>query len=206
MTRVAIIAAVAVMLASLSLSSVIDSGGWIVTGAGAVAVVAIAGALSRLPRMPAAVTATFLVLIALVPLLTRPGWADRIAALVILVITALSATGAWPFRGFAVLACYLAALLVYLNTTFAHAASFGHLIPSDSSISALARLWQAAFVEFQGVTGQEFLDAPEHRFLARDVSERQVFGNGRGVELSLNAGIGEDRLDLRSKEKLLSVE
>lgn len=149
MNRVAITAGVAVMLASLSLSSVIASGGWIATGAGAVVAVAIAGALTRLPRMPAAVAATFMVLIALVPLLTRPGWADRGAALAILVITALSATGAWPLRAFAVLGCYLAALLLYLNVTFAHAAAFGKIIPSDSSISALAGLWQGAFVEFK---------------------------------------------------------
>ncbi len=149
MNRVAITGAVAVMLASFSLSSVIASAGWIVTGAGAVAVVVIAGALTRLSRMPAAIAATFVVLIALVPLLTRPGWADRTGALLFLVITALSATGARPLRGFAVLACYLAALLLYLNVTFAHAASYGYLIPSDNSISALARLWQAAFQAFR---------------------------------------------------------
>jgi transglutaminase-like putative cysteine protease len=149
MNRVAITAAIAVMVASLSMSSVIQRGGWIATGAGAIIIVAIAGAVTRLPRLPAAVVATFLVLIALVPLLTRPGWADRSAALVILVITALSATGAWPLRGFAVLACYLAASLLYLNVTFAHAAAFGGVIPSDSSIQALAHLWQSAFTEFR---------------------------------------------------------
>ena len=149
MNRVAITGAVAVMLASLSLSSVIASAGWIATGGAAVAVVVIAGALTRLSRMPAAVASTFLVLIALVPLLTRPGWADRSAALLFLVITALSATGARPLRGFAVLACYLAALLLYLNVVFAHAASYGYLIPSDSSIRSLAQLWQAAFQEFR---------------------------------------------------------
>jgi hypothetical protein len=149
MTRIAITAAVAVMVASLSMSSVIQTGGWIATGIGAIIIVAAAGTLTRLPRLPAAVVATFLVLIALVPMLTRPGWPDRSAALVILVITALSATGARPFRGFAVLASYIAALLLYLNVTFAHAASFGYLIPSDNSIHALSRLWHAAFAEFQ---------------------------------------------------------
>ncbi len=149
MNRLAVTAAGAVLLASLSLSSVIASAGWIVTGAGAVAVVTIAGALTRRARLPAAVAATLLVLIALVPLLTRPGWADRSVALVILVITALSATGAWPLRGIAVLTSYLSALLLYLNMTFAHSASLGLLIPTDSSMSALARLWQAAFAEFR---------------------------------------------------------
>jgi hypothetical protein len=149
MNRIAVTAAVAVIVASLSMSSVIARGGWIATGIGAVAIVAAAGALTRLPRLPGAVVGTFLVLIAVVPLLTLPSWAGRSAALVILVITALSATGAWPLRGFAALACYLAALLLYLNLTFAHASSFGGVIPSDNSIHALARLWQAAFAEFR---------------------------------------------------------
>jgi transglutaminase-like putative cysteine protease len=149
MSRIAITAAVAVIVASLSMSSVIANGGWIVTGIGAVVIVAAAGALTRLPRLPAAVVATFLVLIAVVPLLTLPSWTDRIGALVILVITALSATGAWPLRGFAVLACYVAALLLYLNLAFAHASSIGYLIPSDNSIEALARLWHGAFAEFR---------------------------------------------------------
>jgi hypothetical protein len=149
MSRVAITAAVAVIVASLSMSSVIANGGWIATGAGAVIIVAAAGALTRLPKLPAAVVATFLVLIAVVPLLTLPSWADRIGALLILVITALSATGAWPLRGFAVLACYLAALLFYLNLAFAHASSIGYVIPSDNSIQALARLWSDAFAEFR---------------------------------------------------------
>jgi len=149
MNRIAITAAIAVMVASLSMSSVIASGGWIATGAGAIVVIAIAGALTRLPKLPAAVVATFLVLLALVPLLTRPGWPDRIAALVILAITALSATGARPLRGFAVLACYLATLLLYLNVTFAHASSLGHIIPSDNSLQVLGQLWRAAFEEFR---------------------------------------------------------
>ncbi|HUB43132.1 MAG TPA: DUF3488 and transglutaminase-like domain-containing protein [Streptosporangiaceae bacterium] len=149
MNRIAITAAVAVLVASLSMSSVIATGAWIATGAGAIVIVAVAGGLTRLARLPAAVVATFLVLIALVPMLTRPGWPDRSAALVILVITALSATGARIFRGFAVLASYVAALLLYLNVTFAHESSLGHLIPSDNSIHALAALWHAAFAEFQ---------------------------------------------------------
>jgi hypothetical protein len=149
MNRIAITAAVAVIVASLSMSSVIAKGGWIATGIGAVVIVAAAGALTRLPKLPAAVVATFLVLIAVVPLLTLPSWTGRSAALVILVVTALSATGAWPLRGFAILACYLAALLLYLNLTFAHASSIGSVIPSDNSIHALARLWQAAFAEFR---------------------------------------------------------
>jgi TgpA N-terminal domain/Transglutaminase-like superfamily len=147
--RLAVTAAVAVILASLSLSSVIASAGWIATGIGAVIFVAGAGILTRLSRLASAITATLLVLIAVVPLLSRPGWADRIAGLVIVGITALSATGVRPLRAFAVLACYLASLLLYLNLTFAHGASFGKVIPSYSSLSELGQLWRAAFVEFR---------------------------------------------------------
>ena len=146
--RLAITAAIAVVLASLSLSSVIAGANWFVTGVGAVAVIAVAGIVTRLSRLAAAVTATVVVLIAVVPLLSWPSWPARIVGLVIVVITALSATGARPLRGVAVLACYLAFLLLYLNLAFAHSSSFGLLIPSHSSLSALGRLWHGAFADF----------------------------------------------------------
>lgn len=147
--RLAVTAAVAVVLASLSLSSVIDGANWFVTGLGAVAVVAVAGIVTRLSRLASAVTATVAVLIAVVPLLSWPSWGARIAGLVIVVITALSATGARPLRGIAVLACYLASLLLYLNLAFAHGSAFGFLIPSHSSLSALGHLWRGAFADFK---------------------------------------------------------
>jgi transglutaminase-like putative cysteine protease len=146
--RLAITAAVAVILASLSLSSVIHGADWFVAGLGAVAVVTVAGILSRQSRLASAVTATAAVLIAVVPLLSTPNWAERIAGLVIVVVTALSVTGARTLRSFAVLACYLAFLLLYLNLVFAHSSSFGQIIPSHSSLSALGRLWRASFADF----------------------------------------------------------
>jgi TgpA N-terminal domain/Transglutaminase-like superfamily len=146
--RLAITAAIAVVLASLSLSSVIAGANWFVTGLGAVAVVAVAGIVTRLSRLAAAVTATVAVLIAVVPLLSWPNWPARIVGLVIVVVTALSATGARPLRSVAVLACYLAFLLLYLNLAFAHSSSFGFLIPSHSSLSSLGRLWHGAFADF----------------------------------------------------------
>jgi hypothetical protein len=147
--RLAITAAVAVVLASLSLSSVIAGANWFVTGVGAVAVVAVAGIVTRLSRLPAAITATVAVLIAVVPLLSWPSWPARIIGLVIVVVTALSATGARTLRGVAVLACYLAFLLLYLNLAFAHSSSFGFVIPSHSSLSALGRLWRGSFADFR---------------------------------------------------------
>jgi transglutaminase-like putative cysteine protease len=147
--RLAVVAAIAVLLASLSLSSVIASAGWVATGAGAVIIVAAAGIVTRLARLPSAVTITCLVLLAVVPLLTRPGWAGRVIGLVIVAVTALSATGARPLRVFAVLAGYLAGLLLYLNVTFAHGPSYGHLVPSSASITQLGQLWRAAFALFR---------------------------------------------------------
>jgi transglutaminase-like putative cysteine protease len=147
--RLAVTAAVAVVFASLSLSSVIAGANWFVTGLGAVVVVAVAGILTRLSRLASAVTATVAVLIAVVPLLSWPSWAARMVGLVLVVVTALSATGARPLRGVAVLACYLAFLLLYLNLAFAHSSSFGFLIPSHSSLSALGRLWRGSFADFR---------------------------------------------------------
>ncbi len=147
--RLAVTAAVAVVLASLSLSSVITGANWFVTGLGAVVVVAVAGIVTRLSRLASAITATVVVLIAVVPLLSWPSWGARIVGLVIVVITALSATGARPLRGVAVLACYLAFLLLYLNLAFAHSSSFGFLIPSHSSLSELGRLWNGSFASFK---------------------------------------------------------
>lgn len=147
--RLSITAAVAVILASLSLSSVIAGANWFVTGIGAVTVVAITGVVTRRSRLVSAATATVAVLIAVVPLLSRPSWTDRVVGLVIVGITALSATGARLLRGFGVLACYLAFLLLFLNLAFAHSLSFGQLIPSYGSLSELGRLWRSAFADFQ---------------------------------------------------------
>src|SRR5215469_10770945 len=147
--RLPVAAAVAVILASLSLSSVIKGANWFVTGIGAVAVVVVAGILTRQSRLASAITATVAVLIAVIPLLSRPTWTDRAVGLVIVVVTSLSATGARPLRGFGVLACYVAFLLLYLNLAFAHSSSFGQLIPSDSSLSDLGRLWRSAFGDFK---------------------------------------------------------
>ncbi len=147
--RLAITAAIAVLLSSLSLSAVIGNAGWIATGTGAIAVVLVAGMLTRLTKWHAAIAMTLLVLAAVVPLLTRPGWAGRIGGLAIIAGVALSATVLRPLRPLAVLAGYLAALLLYLNISFAHGASYGHLIPSTASLTDLGQLWRAAFVEFR---------------------------------------------------------
>jgi hypothetical protein len=147
--RITWIAAVAVVLASLTLNSVLAGNGWLGFGIGATVAIALAGLATRLSGLLSAGTATFLVLLAVIPLLTGPTWAGRVAGLVLVGLTAASATGARTLRGFAILACYAAVLLLYLNLAFASGPSFGHLIPSNASLEMLRRLYDEAFFEFK---------------------------------------------------------
>jgi transglutaminase-like putative cysteine protease len=147
--RMSIIAAVAVVLASLSLNAVLQGNGWLGAGIGAVIVVAAAGVVTRLSTMPAAVATSCLVLIAVVPLLAAPGWQLRTTGLVLVALTAASATGRRTLRGVAVISGYLAALLIYLNLVFARAASFAWIIPTDHSMNVLGRLVPTAFDDFK---------------------------------------------------------
>jgi hypothetical protein len=146
--RLTITAAVAVFLASLSLMAVIASNGWMFLAIGAITVVALAGIVTRMSSLPSATTTTFLVLIGVVPLLSGPNWAVRITGLVIVALTAASATGTRLLRSFAILAGYLACLLIFLNLVFASAASIGRVIPSYHSAAVLVRLCRAAFSQF----------------------------------------------------------
>jgi transglutaminase-like putative cysteine protease len=147
--RLPAIAAVAVVLASLSLSAVVEGAGWLGAGICAAIVVGAAGLASRLPGMQPAVAATAAVVVAVVPLLFGSGWLALVAGLVIVALTAASATGARQLRGFAVVSLYLAALLIYLNLWFASGPSYGHLIPSHDSVVQLGTMVRAAFSEFR---------------------------------------------------------
>jgi hypothetical protein len=142
-------AAVAVLLASLSLTSVLQGAGWLGAGIGAVIVVGAAGFASRLPGQQPTIVATAAVVAAVVPLLAGSGWPALVAGLVIVALTAASATGARPLRGFAVIALYLAALLIYLNLWFANGPAYGHLIPSHNSVGQLGVMVRDAFTEFK---------------------------------------------------------
>jgi transglutaminase-like putative cysteine protease len=148
--RMPAIAAAAVVLASLSLSAVVQGNGWLFGGLGATIVVAAAGMGSRMPGLRFPVTASVVVLIGVVPLLFGPGWAALVTGLAIVAVTALSATGKRSPRGFAVVALYLAALLIYLNLAFAAGHSYGHLLPSHASMDYLGQLVRTAFASFRG--------------------------------------------------------
>jgi transglutaminase-like putative cysteine protease len=147
--RLPVTAAIAVLLASLSLTSVIEGAGWFGAGMGAVIVVGAAGIASRLPGLRPTIAATAVVVVAVVPLLVGAGVPVLVAGLVIVGLTAASATGARPLRTFAVLALYLAALLIYLNLWFANGPAYGHLIPSHDSFAQLGTMVRAAFAEFR---------------------------------------------------------
>jgi hypothetical protein len=147
--RMSITAAVAVVLASLSLNAVLQGNGWLGAGIGAVVVVAGAGIATRLSSVPAAVATSCTVLIAVVPLLAAHTWPLRTTGLVIVALTAASATGRRTLRSFAIVGGYLAALLIYLNLVFANAASFARTIPTDHSMAVLGRMVPVAFDEFK---------------------------------------------------------
>ena len=147
--RISVTAAVAVLLASLSLNAVLQGNGWLAAGIGAVIVIAGAGIATRLSNLPAALAAAAVVLIGVVPLFFAPTWPVRATGLVIVALTAASATGWRVLRAFAVVACYLAALLIYLNLVFANAASFARIIPSYQSVAVLGRMVPQAFDQFR---------------------------------------------------------
>jgi hypothetical protein len=148
--RMPLIAAMAVVLASLSLSAVVQGNGWLFGGIGATIVVAAAGVASRMPGLRLPVTASVVVLIGVIPLLLQPGWAGLVTGLAIVAVTASSATGKRSLRSFAVVALYLAALLIYLNLAFAASRSYGHLLPSHASMDYVGQLVRTAFASFRG--------------------------------------------------------
>jgi transglutaminase-like putative cysteine protease len=167
--RLTITAAVAVILASFSLITVIQGVGWLSAGAGAVIVVVAAGVATRLATIPAAAVATALVLIAGIPLLAWPSWPARIAGVALVALVAASAVTRRILPSLADTGTYLAALLIYLNLVFASAQSLAGVIPTAASLRHLARLASAGYYE--------------HNYAP-------PVPGGRGLELIAAAGIG----------------
>ncbi|MGN6794837.1 MAG: transglutaminase TgpA family protein [Streptosporangiaceae bacterium] len=138
--RLTLAAAVAVILASVSIFSLINGAAWYVQASGAVVIVALAGTLTRLSPVPAAVGASILAVIASVPFLAA--WSPYLKAtgVGIILLCAASASGLRPLRAVAGLVTYLAALLIYLNLLHAAAQSFLYVIPTPHSVHHLAKL------------------------------------------------------------------
>jgi transglutaminase-like putative cysteine protease len=147
--RLTVTAAAAVLLTSLSLNAVISGGGWIAASIGAVATVALAGALTRATGPRAMAATTFLVLLAVTPLLAGPAWLARAGGIVIVLLAVASATGARLLRGFATIATYLASLLIYLCVAFASSTCYARVIPSHQALTMLGHLYSLALGEFK---------------------------------------------------------
>ena len=135
--RLTVTAAVAVILASLSMFSVIQGAAWLYATIGAVIAVAVAGTLTRLATLPAAGAAAGLALVACLPLLSDRGWYWKVTGLLIVAAAAASATRPRIFHVLAGLITYLGALGLYLNIAFAAPQSFLEVLPTKASVHHL---------------------------------------------------------------------
>ena len=138
--RLTLAAAVAVILASVSIFSLINGAAWYVQASGAVVIVALAGTLTRISVVPAAVGASILAVIACVPFLAASSPYLKATGAGLILLCAASASGLRPLRVVAGLVTYLAALLIYLNVLHAAAQSFLYIIPTPHSVHHLAKL------------------------------------------------------------------
>ncbi|MDR2984150.1 MAG: DUF3488 and transglutaminase-like domain-containing protein, partial [Nocardiopsaceae bacterium] len=138
--RLTVAAAIAVILASVSIFSLINGAAWYVQAGGAVVIVALAGTLTRVSPVPAAVGASILAVIASVPFFTASSPFLKATGAGIVLACAASASGLRPLRAVAGLVTYLSALLIYLNLLHAAAQSFLYVIPSPQSVHHLAKL------------------------------------------------------------------
>jgi transglutaminase-like putative cysteine protease len=138
--RLTVTAAVAVILASVSVYPLIESAGWFWAGVGAVIVTAVAGVITRLPTVHAAVGGSVIALIAVGSLLASPVWGLKVAGLVIVAITALSRPRVRILQIAAALITYLGALLIYVNAVFASRLSTLGVVPTHASLSYLSSL------------------------------------------------------------------
>ena len=147
--RLSSAAGVAVLLASLSLYSVLRGSAWLFAAVGVVVIVAAAGIVARLPSRVPAVAAALLMLSTAVPLLLQPAWPDRLAgaaAVIFGVLTAISTRLAAARTA----AIYSRPLLIYLNLVFTREARDSILGPSIGSLQMLCALGRRALADFAG--------------------------------------------------------
>jgi len=138
--RLTLTAAMAVILASVSVYPLIQTAGWFWAGVGAVIAAAIAGALTRLPVLHAAVAGSVLALVAVCPLLLAPEWGLKIVGVLVIGITAAGRPRWRLLQALAIVISYLSALLIYLNVTFAAHLSTAVFVPTRASLSYLTSL------------------------------------------------------------------
>jgi transglutaminase-like putative cysteine protease len=145
--RLTVTAAVAVILASVSVYPLIETAGWFWAGVGAVIVAAAAGIITRLPTLHAAVAGSVLALVAAAPLLASPQWGLKLAGAAIVAVTAASRPRLRVLQALACVIIYLAALLIYLNTLFASHLSTAGIVPTKASLSYLSTLASQGLAE-----------------------------------------------------------
>ncbi len=145
--RLTVTAAVAVILASVSVYPLIQTAGWFWAGVGAVIAAAIAGIITRLPTLRAAVAGSVLALIAVCPLLFSPDWGLKIVGALVVAITAASRPRLRLLQALACPIIYCSALLIYLNATFAARLSVAGVVPTRSSLSQLSSLVSQGLAE-----------------------------------------------------------
>jgi transglutaminase-like putative cysteine protease len=138
--RLTVTAAVAVILASVSVYPLIQSAGWFWAGVGAVIAAAVAGIITRLPALQAAVAGSALALIAVAPLLASPYWGLKVLGAAVVAITAASRPQLRVLQALACVIIYLSALLIYLNALFASRLSAAGIVPTRASLSYLSSL------------------------------------------------------------------
>jgi TgpA N-terminal domain/Transglutaminase-like superfamily/Domain of unknown function (DUF4129) len=145
--RLTVTAAVAVILASVSVYPLIQAAGWFWAGVGAVIVAAAAGIITRLPTLHAAVAGSVVALVAAAPLLVSPQWGLRVAGAAIVAVTAASRPRLRVLQALACVIIYLAALLIYLNALFASHLSTAGIVPTKASLSYLSTLANQGMAE-----------------------------------------------------------
>jgi transglutaminase-like putative cysteine protease len=136
--RLTVTAAVAVILASVSLYPLFLTGSWFWAGVGAVVAVAMAGTVTRLGgTLRAAVAGSVITLVAVVPLLVFPDWGLKVVGVLLIAVTAAGRPRLRLLQALSCAVVYLAALLIWLNATFAARLSTAGLVPTRASVSYL---------------------------------------------------------------------
>jgi transglutaminase-like putative cysteine protease len=138
--RLTLTAAAAVILASVSIYPLIQSGSWFWAGVGAVITVAVAGTVTRLSTLRAAVGGSVITLVAVCPLLLFPDPGLKVLGAAIIAVTAASRPRLRLLQAASCVIVYLAALLIYLNAVFAPRLSTAVIVPTRASVYYLSTL------------------------------------------------------------------
>ncbi len=148
--RLTLTAAVAVILASVSIYPLIQTASWFWAGAGAVIAVAAGGVMTRLPALYAAVGGSLITLGAVLPLLFSPDWGLKIAGAAVIAITPQAVPRLRLMQALSWVVVYLAALLIYLNAVFAARLSTAGIVPTRASVAYLSSLLSQGMAERAG--------------------------------------------------------